>query len=430
MDKVLMYKKKIMEALKEGKPIVTHRGDDLDNRSCLHILKKIAIQEGFIKQDGELNIIRVPAGKFVEGAINVDTGGHVGCSLDNNTIIIDSGNDEVFNNAQSATENLSKIFTEIEIPTGFLKMIDQGNNRISPLRYYCPIRYLRKIPIEKIWNLASENKLEKDLSKQELEELGILEYVETQKKQMEEAIELIEKYTYNLADGKKIVISPEKIRAGTDLIYGEFGIDYFVSIDIMSRSEEIPSNIKSLLIEKKPEVYQRAVKPILEDKGTTFYIGANQAKGNLLPEKIKGFAKKLISENKTQEGYSGVYYDNSRQFVKCGGGAKSDFMLSYKSDEDFFAPNKILDEIIQGFEIEGKDNKGLEIAKKELIPILEQGIELPGHTIYFQRNFLNSLNEDIIQILLNLKGEEKKIDELLNKTKKVKDSSVEKQFMS
>ena len=71
-------KEEIKRKIEETKTVVTHFGDDLDNKSAIYALEKWAKENKILKEDESLQVDRVPAGKIKEGMLNVDTGGHKG----------------------------------------------------------------------------------------------------------------------------------------------------------------------------------------------------------------------------------------------------------------------------------------------------------------------------------------------------------------
>lgn len=58
------YIKNIKEKLEETKTVVTHFGDDLDNKSAIYAIEKWAKKQGILKEDESLQVDRVPAGKI------------------------------------------------------------------------------------------------------------------------------------------------------------------------------------------------------------------------------------------------------------------------------------------------------------------------------------------------------------------------------
>ena len=66
------YIKIVKEKLEETKTVVTHFGDDLDNKSAIYAIEKWAKEHGILKEDEDesLQVDRVPAGKIKEGMLN------------------------------------------------------------------------------------------------------------------------------------------------------------------------------------------------------------------------------------------------------------------------------------------------------------------------------------------------------------------------
>ena len=89
-----MEKEDILEQVKvmlgKTKAVVTHFGDDLDNKSSIYALERWAKEIGILQESDMLEVKRVPAGRTMPGMLNVDTGGHKGNRVEEDgTIVID-----------------------------------------------------------------------------------------------------------------------------------------------------------------------------------------------------------------------------------------------------------------------------------------------------------------------------------------------------
>ena len=129
----LVEQKFVMEDIKaklvETKRVVTHVGDDLDNKSATYALEKWAKEQGILKEDESLQVDRVPAGKIKEGMLNVDTGGHRGSRQeDDGTIVIDGNPAEGIKSASEAINNLG-----IYVPEQIVELADTVPNKVSAL---------------------------------------------------------------------------------------------------------------------------------------------------------------------------------------------------------------------------------------------------------------------------------------------------------
>lgn len=97
----------IGKQITETKTVVTHYGDDLDNKSSIYALEKWAKEKGYLPENESLQVKRVPAGKTMAGMLNVDTGGHKGNRVEEDgTIVIDG---DVENGINSAAESLHNL---------------------------------------------------------------------------------------------------------------------------------------------------------------------------------------------------------------------------------------------------------------------------------------------------------------------------------
>ena len=126
--KIKNVNEQLIKKIKETKTVVTHFGDDLDNRASIHVLEKWAKENGILQKDDTITVERVPAGKVKEGFINLDTGGHIGCREDEETIVIDGNPKEGIKSAiQALVERLN-----IQVPNQILEIADTMPTKISP----------------------------------------------------------------------------------------------------------------------------------------------------------------------------------------------------------------------------------------------------------------------------------------------------------
>ena len=120
---------RIQKKLAETKTVVTHFGDDLDNKSSIYALERWAKGKGILKKDENLQVERVPAGRIKEGMLNVDTGGHTGNREDSNGTIVIDGNPA--NGVKSAAQSLDNL--GIYVPRQIVELADTIPNKVSPL---------------------------------------------------------------------------------------------------------------------------------------------------------------------------------------------------------------------------------------------------------------------------------------------------------
>ena len=191
-----------IKKLKDTKTVVTHFGDDLDNRASIHVLEKWAKENGILQKDDTITVERVPAGKVKEGFINLDTGGHTGCREDENTIVIDGNPKEGIKSAiQALAERL-----KVEVPNQILEIADAMPTKISPFDTRSGLSLQKFTSIENVFEMAKEELLDKELTDEQLERYGLVEAQKSQQKTIDEAVEKIKKYTKELSNGESVVI--------------------------------------------------------------------------------------------------------------------------------------------------------------------------------------------------------------------------------
>ena len=217
------YIKIVKEKLEETKTVVTHFGDDLDNKSAIYAIEKWAKEQGILKEDESLQVDRVPAGKIKEGMLNVDTGGHKGSRQEDGTIVIDG---DPANGVKSASEELNNL--GFYVPEQIVELADTVPNKVSALDSRSGLALIRYLSGEQAFKLAETRLLDKSLTDEQIREFGLEEAHKKQQGIIDNAVEKIEKYTKELPNGEKIVLAPEQIIAGSMIAY-EKGIPYYAS---------------------------------------------------------------------------------------------------------------------------------------------------------------------------------------------------------
>lgn len=287
----------LIKKLKETKTVVTHYGDDLDNRSSIYALEKWAKENGVLKDEDTITVERVPAGKVKEELINLDTGGHTGCKEYDGTIVIDGNPKE---GVKSAIQALSERLN-LDVPEQILEIADAMPTRISPFDTRSGLSLQKYTEIQNVFEMAKEGLLDKQLTDEQLEKYGLVDAQRAQQKIVDDAVEKINKYTRELANGEKVVISPEFIKAGSIVAY-EMGINYFASVDDHKSGQ-----------------------------GVTFAI--NSKPGKILPENVREFGKRLVEKYKNVDGTSGVFVHPNNSMVVAGGPKNPDFKVEMSKDQ-------------------------------------------------------------------------------------------------
>ena len=277
----------IRQKLEETKTVVTHFGDDLDNKSSIYALEKWAKEQGILYEDESLQVDRVPAGQIKEGMLNIDTGGHKGNRKEENDTLIIDGDPE--NGVKSAAESLSN--SGIYVPEQIVELADTMPNKVSALDGRSGLALTRYLTGEQTFKLAEAKLLDKSLTDEQIKEFGLEEAHEKQQAIIDNAVEKIEKYTKELPNGEKIVLAPEQILAGSAIAY-EMGIPYYASA---SNHLDQDKNVD----------------------GVTFAITSKP--GVQLPEEILEYGKELEEQYRIDENTSGVFVNPNGQMIVAGG---------------------------------------------------------------------------------------------------------------
>ena len=298
----LETKREMVESLIESHTVVTHYGDDLDNKSSIEALRRFAIKIGAIKDNEELIVQRVPAGQVKEGFVNVDTGGHRGNRADNETktIVIDG---DTRNGIKSACQSLSNL--GIYVPEQICELADARPTHVSALDSRSGLALVRYLSGEQAFNLAENHLLDKTLTDEQLEEYGLIEAHKKQQQIIDSAVEKINKYTVELPTGEKIILAPEQITAGSSIAY-ELGIPYYASAN------------QHLDREGKPD-------------GVTFAISCRP--GMKLPKEILEYGRQLVEQYRIDERTSGVFINPNEQLIVAGGPKNPNFRIEGHTPE-------------------------------------------------------------------------------------------------
>lgn len=285
-------KKLIEKKIKETGTIVTHFGDDLDNKSAIQAIQKWAEENGII--DYPIEVIRVPAGQVKTGYLNVDTGGHKGNKVEDDTIVIDGDPAEGIKSASEALSNLG-----IYVPEQIVELADIRPNNVSPLDSRSGLALVRYLSGEQTFKLAENKLLDKTLNDEQIVEFNLEEAHKKQQGIIDNAVSKIEKYTRDISDEDKIVLAPEQILAGSAIAY-EKGINYYVSA---SEHLDTDKNID----------------------GVTFAITSKP--GVKLPESVLNYGKSLEEKYRIDENTSGVFVNPNGQMIVAGGFKNPQFKI-------------------------------------------------------------------------------------------------------
>ena len=287
----------ITEKISQTKTIVTHFGDDLDNKASVYALEKFAKENGVLEVGENLTVERVPAGKIKEGYLNVDTGGHKGSRFGDDTLVIDGNPAEGINSAVAEISNLG-----IYVPKQIVELADVVPNKVSPLESRTALSLIRSASGEQIFEIAEAGLLDKELTDEQLEKYGLVQAHEKQQEIIDNAVEKVNKYSTELANGEKVVIAPEQILAGAQVAY-ELGANYYASIQAHKSGN-----------------------------GSTFAVTSKP--GVQLPEEVKQFGQELVEKYQDPtDGTSGVFLNPNGQMLVAGGMKNPDFSVEYTPEE-------------------------------------------------------------------------------------------------
>lgn len=306
----------IYNSVMKNKEIATHFGDDLDNKSATYAIEYWLKRNGLLAKGEEITVSRVPAGQVKNGVLNVDTGGHRGNRVDDETVVIDG---DTKNGVKSASESLSKI--GIYVPEQIVELADSISNKVSPLDSRSGLSLVRYLSGQQSFRLAEEGLLDKSLTDEQLAHFGLGEAHKKQKEIIDNAVEKINKYATQLPNGEKIVLAPERIMAGALIAY-EMGINYYASVEDHYDSEK-------------------------NHDGVTFAITSKP--GVKLPESVLEFGKNLSEKYRIDENSSGVFVNPNGQMIVAGSFKNPNFKIENETKASML---KKVKDVFYGKEIE------------------------------------------------------------------------------
>lgn len=277
----MIDKQTLVNKINETSSVVTHIGDDLDNKCSIHSIQR--------ELEKPLDVQRVPAGTIKEGYVNIDTGGHKGNDYipETDTYVIDG---DPANGVHSACLSLSKI--GFYIPEQILQFADNPTNVVSALDARRSLALARHLNGEQTFRLAEEGLLDKSLNDEQLERYGLTEAYKEQQKTIDYAFEKIWQYQID----PKTIVTRELVLGIGPVAY-ELGIETIV-----------------------------AISPHKSGEGYTFAFLAKR--GMELPEELIEVGKRYQAE------YGKNVYINPEQSMVVAGGPKN---------PDFYIPGKVDD---------------------------------------------------------------------------------------
>lgn len=333
----LKMREAIIEQLRRYPRIALQYGNNLDINASIYAIQKFCIENGIIQNADELEIVTIGAGMYEQNAVNIDTGSLNGIRI--NDLIINA-NESL--GEKSACAVLARL--GFYVPKEIIKNADiiYGNNILNS-RYGLVLA--RELKGEKLFDFAERKRrdteeplLTANLTNEEIEEFGLIDFFKKREKDIEEAKKIIEENTYILPNGNKIAIIPQFVNYGSFIAYSQ-GINYYCSI-----------------AEGKGE------------QGITFAITANpNTSDGKLPEELIKFGYALRSQYNIKESGSGVWVSSHYDKIIAGGPKNKDFCIY---------PNMNSANAMEQFIIDLKIKLGIEVEQE--LPNILSGINSLG----------------------------------------------------
>lgn len=278
-----MNKESIINKLKKDGIVVTHFGDDLDNTACIEALRR--------ESGVDLEVERVPAGQFITGRVNIDTGGHRGSWERGNTIVIDGDPAKGIRSAIMQLKILGFKVPEPIVELADVMIID--SRLLEPAYGLILAKYLAP---SKLFSFAEKGLLQKKLTESELQEYGLEEGYQIQKKIITDTKNDIEYFRNG-----DTVIAEKYVPLGAAASYA-MGCRYYASIS-----------------------------PHRSGNGVTFAITSKP--GIKLPDIVLDWGKKLSEEYRLDSNSSSVYVEPGGSMIIAGGQKNPEFSLPCTVDD-------------------------------------------------------------------------------------------------
>lgn len=269
-------------SLRRDATVVTHYGDDLDNRASIHAL---ALSAGL--SPDEVEVVRVPAGTVKAGMVNVDTGGHAGPDFrDDGTIVIDGGD-----GYRSAIAVLAD--AGLAVPAQIVELADAGADRdVDILDARSGLALLRYVDTTTLFRLAKAELLDRTLTDEQLVEYGLVEAAAKQAGVVLAAAQAVASGLVQ-AGPPALVIVDCFVPAGSQVAYRLYG---------------------------RPTIYA-SIAPHREGDGVTFSVVTN---ADELPEKL---VDGLLAFEDRTAGEGSIFRHPNGQMVVAGGPKVPDFRV-------------------------------------------------------------------------------------------------------
>jgi len=263
--------------------VVTHSGNDLDNTASIEALRR--------ESGVDLEVERVPAGQFMTGRVNVDTGGHRGSWERGDTVMIDG---DPSRGIRSAVMQLAIL--GFKIPEPVVRLADTMITDSRLLEPACGLILAKYLEPSKLFGFAEKGLLQKKLTQSELQEFGLAEAYESQKKIIEDAVNDIEHFRTG-----DTVIAEKYIPMGAAVSYA-LGCRYYASISSHRNGN-----------------------------GVTFAITSRP--GIRLPDPVLTWGKRLREEHRLDSNSSSVYVEPGGSMIIAGGQKNPEFSLPWTVSE-------------------------------------------------------------------------------------------------
>jgi len=211
----------VTEIINNHGSIYTHFGDDFDNVFALEALRRAG---------ATFEVKRCPAGKAPEGEIWVDV---CGPNPEKALLVIDHHNGE----AKNALEVLQRI--GFEVPQQAVAVADT-EGKPNATDYRSCLSLLRYTTPAQAWKIAEDGKLLDSLTDEEIDQYGLTEARDKQKKVIDTAIAKLRQYAIN----DDVVISTENVLGGSFIAY-ELGYKVFAVVTAHKAGDGVTFAINS-----------------------------------------------------------------------------------------------------------------------------------------------------------------------------------------
>lgn len=306
----LELRQKLIDKLSKDHKIAVQEGTNLDINASIYAIQKFLVDNKIIKDEKDLEVIRVGAGQTKPGIVNLDTGKLRGISSDGLQINADEKMGE-----KSCCSFLARL--GFYVPEQIIKNADKvyGKEIMNPRYGLVLARTLTGktlFEFAETYRTNGEPLITSNLTDDEIDRFGLREQYDYREKAIRTSEKRVEEHMVELPNKRKAVIVPCFTQYGAYISYAK-GANYYISIGDGK-----------------------------DKKGITFAMTANPNTGNgELPKELLSLGYTLREQYSIGPNDGGVFVSQNLDKIIAGGPKNRSFSI-YPNEDSEKAKQKFL----------------------------------------------------------------------------------------